>query len=97
MKAYGGMDVEISIFSTSALLGVEWSALRPGCFTTGENAPATHWIGSRLGHRDGLNDVEKSEFLTLPGLELQPLCHPARRQSLYRPSYSGSYKWLALL
>jgi hypothetical protein len=27
--------------------------------------------------RAGLNDVEKRNFLTLPGLELRPLCRPA--------------------
>jgi hypothetical protein len=34
--------------------------------------------------RARLNDVEKRKLLTLPGLELKPLDHPARRQSLYR-------------
>jgi hypothetical protein len=38
----------------------------------------------------GLEDVEKRKFLTLPGLELQTLGHPARSQSLYRLSYPGS-------
>jgi hypothetical protein len=37
--------------------------------------------------RAGLDDVEKRKFLTLPALELRPLCHPARSQSLYRLSY----------
>jgi hypothetical protein len=36
--------------------------------------------------RAGLDDVEKRKFLTLPGLELRPLCCPACRQSLYRLS-----------
>jgi hypothetical protein len=39
--------------------------------------------------RTGLDDVEKRKFLTLPALELQPLCRPARRQSLYRLRYDG--------
>jgi hypothetical protein len=43
-----------------------------------------------VGHRTGLDDVEKRKFLTLPGLELRPLCCPARSQSLYRLSYPGS-------
>jgi hypothetical protein len=45
MKAYWGVDVEIHIFLTSALVGGEWSASRPGRFTPGERAPGTHWIG----------------------------------------------------
>jgi hypothetical protein len=57
MKAFGGVDVEIHIFLTSALVGGEWSASRPGRFTRGERAPGTHWIGgwvdpqSRSGRR----------------------------------------------
>jgi hypothetical protein len=39
MKAYGGVYVYIHIFLTSALGGGEWSALRPGRFTPGEEAP----------------------------------------------------------
>jgi hypothetical protein len=38
MKAYGGVYVQIHIFLTSALVGGEWSASRPGRFT-----PSTHW------------------------------------------------------
>jgi hypothetical protein len=37
--------------------------------------------------RGGLDDVEKKEFLTLPGLKLRPLDRSARRQSLYRLRY----------
>jgi hypothetical protein len=36
-----------------------------------------------VGPKTGLDDVE-TLFLTLPGLELRPLCRPARRQSLSR-------------
>jgi hypothetical protein len=45
MKTYGGVDVQIYIFLTSALAGGEWSALRPCHFTPGERSPGTHWIG----------------------------------------------------
>jgi hypothetical protein len=44
MKKYGGVGVYIHIFLTSALVGGEWSATRPGRFTPGERAPGTHWI-----------------------------------------------------
>jgi hypothetical protein len=40
-----------------------------------------------MDSRAGLDDVEKSKFLTLPGLELLPLGRRARRQSLYRLRY----------
>jgi hypothetical protein len=39
--------------------------------------------------RTGLEDVEKRKFLTVPGLELLPLRHPVRSQSLYRLRYPG--------
>jgi hypothetical protein len=35
MKAYKGVDVYIYIFVTSALVGGDWSASRPGRFTPG--------------------------------------------------------------
>jgi hypothetical protein len=46
----------------------------------GERTPRTHWIGSQVGLRTGMDGVEK--FLNLPGLELRPLGPPARSQSL---------------
>jgi hypothetical protein len=50
-----------------------------------------YWIGGGwVGPRAGLDDVEKRKFLTLPELELRPLVHRARSQSLYRLSYPGS-------
>jgi hypothetical protein len=39
MKAYGGVDVYIYVFLTSALVGGEWSASRPGCFTPRRKSP----------------------------------------------------------
>jgi hypothetical protein len=86
MKPYGGVDLQIHIFLTSALAGGEWSDSLPGRFT-----PGTHWIRSLVDPRGGLDDVEKREFLTLPGLQLRPLGRPARSQSLQRLSYPGSY------
>jgi hypothetical protein len=66
MKAYGGLDVEIRIFLTSALVGGEWSASRPGRFIPGERTPGTHWIGGWVDTRAGLDDVKKRKFFTLP-------------------------------
>jgi hypothetical protein len=58
MKAYGGVDVQAHVLLTSALVGGEWSALRPGRFTPGERAPGTHWIGGWVDPRTEL-DMEK--------------------------------------
>jgi hypothetical protein len=43
-----------------------------------ERAPGTHWIGSWVDPRVGLDDMENWKFLTLQGLEHQPLGRPAR-------------------
>jgi hypothetical protein len=59
-----GVDVYIHNFLTSALVGGERSASRPG-----EIAPGTLCIGGWVDPRAGLDDVEKVKFLTLPGLE----------------------------
>jgi hypothetical protein len=80
MNVYRGVDVSIHIFLTSALTGGEWSASRPGRFTSGERAFSTHWIGGWVDPRTGLDDVEKRKFLTLPGLEIRPLGSPSRSQ-----------------
>jgi hypothetical protein len=78
VKAYGGVDVYIHIFLTSALAGGEWSASRPGRFTPAETAPGTDWIGGWVDPRPGLDDVENRKFSTLPGLELRPLSRSSR-------------------
>jgi hypothetical protein len=44
-----------------------------------------------MGHRTGLDDLKRTKFLILSGLELRPLGRPARSQSLYRMRYPGSY------
>jgi hypothetical protein len=54
LKAHGRVDAQ-----TSALLGGEWSASRPGRFTPGEKVPGTHWIGGCVLPRTGLDDAEK--------------------------------------
>jgi hypothetical protein len=51
--------------------------------SSGERAPSTHWLGGWVGFGAGLHDMEKRKFLTLTGLGLRPLGHPARSQSLY--------------
>jgi hypothetical protein len=51
----------------------EWSTSRPCRFTPVERALCIHWIGRRVGPSAGLDEVGKNKFLTLPGLELQPV------------------------
>jgi hypothetical protein len=59
IKTYGGVDVDIHIFWTLAIVGGEWSGSRRCRFTPGERAPGTHWIGGWVGLRAGLGDMEK--------------------------------------
>jgi hypothetical protein len=63
MKAYGGVDVQIHIFLTSALAGGEWSASRPGRFTSGTRALGAQWLRVWVGPRTGLDDVEWRKML----------------------------------
>jgi hypothetical protein len=63
MKTYGGVDVQIHIFLTSALLSGEWSASRPGSFTTEKRAPGIYCIGGWVDPRDDMEDVKKRKIL----------------------------------
>jgi hypothetical protein len=49
-------------YLTSALDGGEWSALRPGRFTSRERVPGTHWVGGWVGPRAGLDAVVKRKI-----------------------------------
>jgi hypothetical protein len=69
---------------------MRWPPSRPDRFTPREWAPGTRWIGW-VDPRAVLDDTEKWKFLTLTGLQLRPLDHSARRQSLYRLLYRGSW------
>jgi hypothetical protein len=57
MKAYGGMEVYLHAFLTSALDGGEWSASRPGRFIPKVRTPGTSWVGGCVGPRTGLDPV----------------------------------------
>jgi hypothetical protein len=67
----------------------------PAALHPGKEPPGTHWIGGWAGHITGLNDVEKRKFLTLPGLELRPLCRPAQLWLLMQIDYMKSPSWSA--
>jgi hypothetical protein len=48
MKAYWGVEVYIHFLILVALVGGEWSASHPCCFTPMERAPGTQWIDQGL-------------------------------------------------
>jgi hypothetical protein len=59
-----GVEVQLHTFSTSALGGGEWSASCLGSFTPRGRASGTHWIGGRVGPRDGLDAVMKRKIVS---------------------------------
>jgi hypothetical protein len=59
MKTHRRVDVQTHVFSTSALVGGEWSASRLGRFTPGESAPGIQWTEGWMDNRAGLDDMEK--------------------------------------
>jgi hypothetical protein len=65
MKAYGGVDVYIQVFLTSAVVGGQLHA--PAALPPEEEPPGIHWVGDWVGPRTGLDDVEKRKILPLPG------------------------------
>jgi hypothetical protein len=73
METRRGVDVQIRVFLTTALLVGEWRDSRPGRFTPGERVPSTHWVGVWAASRTGLDHMENRKFLILPGLESRPL------------------------
>jgi hypothetical protein len=77
---------------TSALDGGEWSASRPGRFTSRERAPGTHWIGGWVGPRSVLDAVVKRRIPS-PRRESNPRTPIVQSvtQSLYRLSYQGCH------
>jgi hypothetical protein len=73
-------------FSISALDGCEWSASRPE-----ERTPGIHCTGGWMGPRAGLNTEDRGKIiLPLPGIEPRSPGRPARSQTLYWLSYTGS-------
>jgi hypothetical protein len=73
------------LFLTSTLDGGERSASRPGLFNPEETASGTHWIGSWVGPRAGMEAVEERK-VSFPCPELNH-GRPAPSPSLYGLSY----------
>jgi hypothetical protein len=63
----------VHVFQTSALVGGEWSASRPGRFTPVERAPSTQWIRGWLGPRTGLHAADKRKFWPYQDSNSDPL------------------------
>jgi hypothetical protein len=75
-----------TFFLTSALAVGEWSASRFGRFT-----PGTHWIGSWVDPRSGLDD----ENIPAPTRTRTPTpLGRARSHSRYRLHYPGSHAFV---
>jgi hypothetical protein len=88
MKTYGGVDIYsyMQVYFTSTKLEVsgQFSALAALVPVKELRNPLDwRWVDLRAA----LEDMGKYKFLTLPGLEIQPLGHPARSQSPYRLRY----------
>jgi hypothetical protein len=75
-------------------LGPSWRSVvsfMPFRFTSEERASGTHWIGGWLSPRACVDDVGKRKFLTLPGLELQPVASSYTDCTIMVPGMAG---WL---
>jgi hypothetical protein len=65
MKKYVGVDVQIHVFLTSALVGGVWSASCPGRDTQGKGPPVS--LDTRLGgpkNRSGRSGEEKKNLVS---------------------------------
>jgi hypothetical protein len=54
-----GLEVELHVFLTSALVGCEWSSSCTGRFSPSKRPSGIHWIGTWMILRNGLNSVAK--------------------------------------
>jgi hypothetical protein len=89
MEAHGGEEVQLLLILN---IGTRWRWVvsvtpRPR-FTPGERTPGTHWIGIWVGSRAGL-DAGAGGRILCPCRGSNP-DRPARSQTQYCPSYSGS-------
>jgi hypothetical protein len=59
VKTYGGSGGISQPLLTSAVHVGEWLASRCECFAPEQIVTGTHWIGGWVGHRSGLDAMEK--------------------------------------
>jgi hypothetical protein len=77
IKTYGGVEIQLHVFLTSAIDGGDWSVSSPGRFTPEERAPGTHWIG-------GWRATAIANILQVPRLRMRGDKTPLPHTSLYR-------------
>jgi hypothetical protein len=75
----GGMATPL----LTSVLGVEWSASRPGRFTPWERDCGTHGIENCVGPRAGLDAVKKEKSLALNGNWTRAVQPVARRYGVW--------------
>jgi hypothetical protein len=85
MKTYVGVDVQIHIFLTLALVGGEWSASRPP--GKSPRYPFYRRLGGPQSWSGQYGEVKI--FYPTGTRTPTPPCSPDRSQSLYRLSYPG--------
>jgi hypothetical protein len=92
MKAYGGVDVQIQIFFTSALAGGVVSFTPRPFYPQGESPK--NQLDRRLGGPQSQSGyAETRKFLTLQGLKLRPLSCPTSHYTDYTiPVIQGKKK-----
>jgi hypothetical protein len=77
MNNHCGVEVYLHAFLTSPLDGGEWSASRPGRFTTGVRAPAIHWMIGWVGPRAGLDTAaRRKNVIIAPAGNWTPVAQP---------------------
>jgi hypothetical protein len=83
MKTYGGLEVQLRAFLTSALGRREWSSSQPDCFTSGVRDPSTISTGGSVDPRVGRDSVEKRK---------KSRCYRSRKLNHGRPTHSLASK-----